>query len=293
MRSLRFAAALVVATLLHVARRTPVPGLLIRHRPVLADRGLQCLDGNTLAGMLGGLVAGLVTDALTGGPFGIHGLADTIIGYGTAYAVQRLVIQRVTESLSTVRTGRGDAAGAVDGVSLLVLPSPEAPRIMWLMVRIVSSGILGSGPLSGRQAAALHGGGMAGGRGRRKSASTNRHWNVKRVREHRDALLRRLPALQIAVAAAMVVVVGSYWFVQVVQGDYYRELAENNRLKEIPVEAARGLIFDRESRLLVENVPSYNLLLEVNRSHDVAQEPGVCCRNPRPAGERAGGRSRA
>ncbi|MGB3561457.1 MAG: penicillin-binding protein 2 [Thermoanaerobaculia bacterium] len=93
---------------------------------------------------------------------------------------------------------------------------------------------------------------------------------MKRVREHRDALLRRLPALQIAVAAAMVVVVGSYWFVQVVQGDYYRELAENNRLRELPVEAARGLIFDRESRLLVENVPSYNLLLEVSRSRDVA-----------------------
>jgi hypothetical protein len=30
------------------------------------------------------------------------------------------------------------------GVSLLLLPSPEAPRILWLMVRIVSSGILGS-----------------------------------------------------------------------------------------------------------------------------------------------------
>ena len=67
----------------------------------------------------------------------------------------------------------------------------------------------------------------------------------------------------------MVAVAGSYWFVQVVQGDYYRELAENNRLKEIPVEAARGLIFDRESRMLVESVPSYNLLLEVSRSSDV------------------------
>ena len=94
---------------------------------------------------------------------------------------------------------------------------------------------------------------------------------MKRVREHRDALLRRLPALQIAVAAAMVAVAGSYWFVQVVQGDYYRELAENNRLREVPIEAARGLIFDRESRLLVENVPSYNLLLEVSRSRDVAR----------------------
>ncbi len=94
---------------------------------------------------------------------------------------------------------------------------------------------------------------------------------MKRVREHRDALLRRLPALQIAVAVAMVAVAGSYWFVQVVQGDYYRELAENNRLREVPIEATRGLIFDRESRLLVENVPSYNLLLEVSRSRDVAR----------------------
>lgn len=92
---------------------------------------------------------------------------------------------------------------------------------------------------------------------------------MKRVREHRDALVRRLPALQIAVAAAFVTVVGSYWFVQVVRGDYYRVLAENNRLKEIPVEAARGLVFDKDSRLLVENVPSYNLMIEVSRSGDV------------------------
>lgn len=94
---------------------------------------------------------------------------------------------------------------------------------------------------------------------------------MKRVREHRDALVRRLKPLQVAVATALVIVLGSYWFVQVVRGDYYRELAENNRLKKLPIEAARGLIFDREGRLLVENVPSYNLLLEVSRSRDVAR----------------------
>ena len=115
---------------------------------------------------------------------------------------------------------------------------------------------------------------------------------MKRVREHRDALLRRLPALQIAVAVAMVAVAGSYWFVQVVQGDYYRELAENNRLKEIPVEAARGLIHDRASRILVENVPSYNLLLEVSRSRDPAMSLEFAAEILGPVGERARGRSR-
>jgi len=61
-------------------------------------------------------------------------------------------------------------------------------------------------------------------------------------------------------------VVGSYWFVQVVEGDYYRELAENNRIRTLPIKAPRGLIYDRAGRLLVENVPSYDLLLDRTRS---------------------------
>lgn len=45
----------------------------------------------------------------------------------------------------------------------------------------------------------------------------------------------------------------------VVKGDYYRRLAESNRLKEVIIEAPRGKIIDRKGLILAENIdPKYN-----------------------------------
>jgi penicillin-binding protein 2 len=85
------------------------------------------------------------------------------------------------------------------------------------------------------------------------------------VREHREELLRRIPTLRILFLTALLGVASAYWFVQVVRGDYYRELAENNRLRRIPVKPPRGLILDREGRLLADNAPSYNLMIDRTR----------------------------
>lgn len=89
------------------------------------------------------------------------------------------------------------------------------------------------------------------------------------IREHRDALIRRLPALRMAFLVTLVLITSVYWFVQVVHGSLYREQAENNRLRKAPIKAARGLIYDRDGRLLVENIPSYRLLLDRSRTQDI------------------------
>jgi len=86
------------------------------------------------------------------------------------------------------------------------------------------------------------------------------------VREHRDDLIGRVRVLTAVVTGLLVAIGTGFWFVQLVQGDYYRELAENNRLRKLPIKAPRGLIYDRKGRLLVENVPSYNLMLDRSRS---------------------------
>lgn len=70
-------------------------------------------------------------------------------------------------------------------------------------------------------------------------------------------------------ALAFLAVVSGYAYTQVVRGSYYRELADNNRLRELPIQAPRGLIVDRAERPLVENVPSYQLLLDRSRSGDL------------------------
>src|SRR5437763_6839102 len=89
------------------------------------------------------------------------------------------------------------------------------------------------------------------------------------VREHRDDLVSRVRVLTAVVTGVLVAIATGFWFVQLVQGDYYRELAENNRLRKLPIKAPRGLIFDRKGRLLVENVPSYNLMIDRSRTKDV------------------------
>ena len=48
---------------------------------------------------------------------------------------------------------------------------------------------------------------------------------------------------------------------QLVQGLHWRRMAENNRLRRLPLSAIRGRIYDRRGEVLADNVPTWNLLL--------------------------------
>jgi len=89
---------------------------------------------------------------------------------------------------------------------------------------------------------------------------------MKVVREYRDDLVQRVRLLTYGVAGLLVLIAAGFWFVQIVQGDYYRELADNNRLRKLPIQAPRGLMLDRKGRILVENIPAYNLMIDRSRS---------------------------
>ena len=85
----------------------------------------------------------------------------------------------------------------------------------------------------------------------------------------------KLPALkltgfQYGILIMMLVLVGGLWRLQVLGGDNWRVLAEQNRIRKVPVLAARGKLFDREGRLIVDNYPSVScfLLREQNRNID-------------------------
>ena len=51
------------------------------------------------------------------------------------------------------------------------------------------------------------------------------------------------------------------WFLQIVSGSTYRAKSENNRIRLIDIPPSRGLIFDRNGKMLVGNRPSYDLLV--------------------------------
>lgn len=46
---------------------------------------------------------------------------------------------------------------------------------------------------------------------------------------------------------------------QLIRGEYFHSLAQGNRLRQIPIKAARGEILDRNGIVLARNIPRYNL----------------------------------
>ena len=76
----------------------------------------------------------------------------------------------------------------------------------------------------------------------------------------------RLPQARLAIASYIIVgMIGvlllGFWKLQVIDSDKYTSLAERNRVREIPVIAPRGRMLDRDGRVLVDNRPSFSVLL--------------------------------
>ncbi len=92
-------------------------------------------------------------------------------------------------------------------------------------------------------------------------------YGTERVLLLMGARLRRLALL---FAVGLCSVFGAYWYFQVVRAEHYFELAENNRLRVIRLDAPRGLILDRDDRLLAENTPAFGLLIDRSLSADMA-----------------------
>jgi penicillin-binding protein 2 len=82
-----------------------------------------------------------------------------------------------------------------------------------------------------------------------------------RIYEDLRSLQSRLGIIKTVVVGALALVVVYFWHLQVLRGKYFRELAENNRIRAVPIPAPRGPIFDRNGRVLVENRSSFNVVL--------------------------------
>jgi penicillin-binding protein 2 len=88
--------------------------------------------------------------------------------------------------------------------------------------------------------------------------------------QHEDFrnLQRRLQYLRTGLLFCLLLLSARLWYLQVVKGTYYHELAEQNRVRTVDLKPARGLIFDRRGELLANNVPSFNLYLTVEDIRD-------------------------
>jgi penicillin-binding protein 2 len=71
----------------------------------------------------------------------------------------------------------------------------------------------------------------------------------------------KLTAVQYVIVGILLVLVGGLWKLQILDTQNYRALAEQNRIRKVPVLAPRGKIVDRENRLLVDNYVSTSCFL--------------------------------
>ena len=69
----------------------------------------------------------------------------------------------------------------------------------------------------------------------------------------------RIVAVGYIIAALFFVLVIRLWQLQILQGDEYRKLSEENRLHIVKVAAPRGIIYDRNGIPLVKNAPYYSV----------------------------------
>lgn len=77
-------------------------------------------------------------------------------------------------------------------------------------------------------------------------------------------------AVQYGILVIMLALAAGLWRLQVLGASNFRELAEQNRIRKVPILAPRGKLFDRDGRLLVDNYPSVSCFLvrEQNKNID-------------------------
>jgi penicillin-binding protein 2 len=80
----------------------------------------------------------------------------------------------------------------------------------------------------------------------------------------------KLAVVQYAILALILALSAGLWRLQILGAQNFRMLAEQNRIRKVPILAPRGKLFDRENRLVVDNYPSVSCFLvrEQNRNVD-------------------------
>ena len=81
---------------------------------------------------------------------------------------------------------------------------------------------------------------------------------------------RRAWVALMGVTVLLAVLFGRFYYLQVVQYPHYSGQSEANRVRIRPVAPNRGLIFDRNGRLLARNVPAYRLEIHPERVQALA-----------------------
>jgi penicillin-binding protein 2 len=87
--------------------------------------------------------------------------------------------------------------------------------------------------------------------------------------EDRRRITIRLSVLQYVITVVFSVLAVSFWVLQVVQHAKFEEMAENNHQRTLALRAPRGLMLDRNGKILVDNRGSYSISIVREHTKDL------------------------
>ena len=87
--------------------------------------------------------------------------------------------------------------------------------------------------------------------------------------EDRRSLTVRLSSLQYIVAVIFGALTVVFWVFQIVQHEKFEQMATENHLRRLPLPAPRGVLFDRNGKVLVDNQSTFNIALVREQSKNL------------------------
>lgn len=73
--------------------------------------------------------------------------------------------------------------------------------------------------------------------------------------------LGRYKIFYVAIGLTLILFLMRLWYLQIISGNELREFSEKNRIKQNKITAPRGLMLDRDGKVLVENLPGFEAIL--------------------------------
>jgi penicillin-binding protein 2 len=89
--------------------------------------------------------------------------------------------------------------------------------------------------------------------------------------DDRRNLSLRLSGLQAVVAVVFAALAVAFWIFQVAEHQKFDEMADNNHRRRLPLPAPRGVLFDRNGKVLVENQNTFNIALDREQSGNIEE----------------------
>lgn len=76
---------------------------------------------------------------------------------------------------------------------------------------------------------------------------------------HPNDVARRGRSASVVLVASFALLVSAFFKTQVLKNEQYVLQSEGNRLREVPLPAPRGIIYDRKGQVIAENLPGYSV----------------------------------